>query len=118
MLYTKYSIFKNGFEAGELKLKLNGDLIFKLKNKEGVIDTFSMNQEGFWKPHFLFLNESEELIFKLRPYTNWKRVQYNYTTDSISQHYQRNQLHELLLLAGFGANRNMALGIYRDFIGV
>jgi len=106
---SKFDIFKNKHDKGDIIFNWKGNIIIRIINDEDKEYSYLLKSKGFWKQRFELINEKEDLIFILQPSINWRKLSYNYEIESISNELGGKPLTELLIYCGFGANLYMIM---------
>lgn len=106
---SKFDIFKNNQDKGDIIFNRKGSIIIRTINKNNKEVSFLLKAKGFWKQHFELTNQKGELIFVLKPSMNWKKMNYNYAIENISTIHEEKLITELLIYSGFGANLYMTM---------
>lgn len=104
---SKFDIFKNNQDKGDLIFNWKGDMIIRITRDENKEDSYLLVSKGLWKRRFELTNEKGDLIFILQPFINWKKLSYNYEIESILNESEDKSVTELLIYCGFAANLYM-----------
>lgn len=101
---TKFMILRNGGEAGEMIFHTNGSVIIQLfEGFSGHAAKFQFKPKGFWKSHYLLLDEAENIVMRLQPKWVWRKFSYDYVVEMPDEIYDEELLTELLIYCGYAA---------------
>lgn len=104
---SKFDILKNELDIGDLTFNWKGDVVIQLTNSEQTENNYLLRAKGFWKMAFELLDGNEVKILSLRPNFNWKKVGYDYEIELANNVENQEEIMELLIFSGFGANLYM-----------
>lgn len=106
---SKFDIFKQDLDQGDIIFNWKGNIIIRLMQEEGVEKSYLLRAKGFWNQSFELTDEADHVILLFAPSMNWKKLNYNYDVQQISEEYDEQRIHELLIYCGFGANLYMTM---------
>lgn len=100
--HSSFDIFHNGKDVGDISFNWMSNAIITIKNEKYLLKAI-----GLWGLKFEFLDENEDRMFLIKPSLKWNKLKYDYEIELIAENYELNQLIELLIYVGFGANLHM-----------
>ncbi len=99
---TKFMITRNGVEAGEMVFHTKGFITIHLfEGFSGHAANFQFKPKGFWKSHYLLLDEAENMVIRLHPKWVWRKFSYDYEVEIQREAYDEAFLTELLIYCGY-----------------
>jgi hypothetical protein len=99
---TKFPIIRNGVEAGEMFFHSRGFIsILLFEERSGMAANFKFKPKGFWKSHYLLLDEADNEILRLQPKWVWRKFSYDYEIEMIDETFDEAFLIELLIYCGY-----------------
>lgn len=101
---SKFDIFKNGIDCGDLIFNWKGEVIMRLIDDTGQETNYLFKSHGFFGQHMLLYDIDEKVIFSLKPSFDWSKFKRYYKVGHICIDYSEQEIVELLLYAAYGAN--------------
>lgn len=100
-----FLIFKNDMEIGKISFSWRTNIKIRLGSGNSRTDkNYRLKARGFWNKRFELMNEDDIVLLTLHSKMNWKRFKLNYDIEIMNANLQEEQLIELLIYCGFGAN--------------
>ena len=107
--YSKFDILKNGIDKGDIMFNWRGNVIIRLETDDKSENQYLLKAIGFWKPGFDLLDEKERKILSLKQKIDWEKFSYNYEIELADNQKENQEIAELLIYSGFGANLYMMM---------
>ncbi|QHT66922.1 hypothetical protein GXP67_09770 [Rhodocytophaga rosea] len=101
---SKFEILKNGISKGHMAIDWKGDVMIRLKTVNNSENRYLLKATGSLKTGFELLDEKERKILSLKQGINWKKLGYNYAIELADNQKVDQEIVELLIYSGFGAN--------------
>ena len=98
MIVSKLSIFKNGYEMGEIDLHAHFHATISLKTKEGEVDRFKFEDIPFAQT--FILSNSKAQILKFSSSLNPLLLREKFTIEVLSDIFPREAIEELIFYSG------------------
>jgi len=108
MWNSKFDIFKNGQDCGDIIFNWMGHVIIRLTRADGKgEDEFQLKHRGIISTQYELLTEKNEHLLTLKASFNWSKFKYNYAVERENHDFLDAVLDELLIYCGFAANLHM-----------
>lgn len=107
--FSKFDIYKNGQDIGDIIFNWKGDMVLRLLNDANQEENFLLNAKGFWNSYFELKDEEEKVLYILRPSINWRKFSFDYDVENISTSLESKQTTEILIYSVFSANLYMTM---------
>ncbi len=104
---SELEIFKNNEKTGNITFKWNGNALIRVFHDKSKEIVFSLKAKGFIKSYFELKNEERELIFGIKPYFKWKKMNYDFEIENIQNLYNKNTMIELVIYSAIVCRRYM-----------
>lgn len=105
---SKFDIFKDGVDVGDIIFNWMGHVIIRLIRADGKgEDEFLLKHRGILSSQYELLTEKQERLLTLKAGFNWKKFKYNYEVIREDHDFPDIVLDELLIYCGFAANLHM-----------
>jgi hypothetical protein len=106
---SQFDILKNGIEKGDIVFNWKENIIITLKIDNKSENKYLLKAISPWKMGFELLDEKERKILSLKQNINWKKISYNYEIELADNQKVKQEIVELLIYSGFGANLYMTV---------
>jgi len=107
---SNFDILIDGVDHGDIIFNWKGNVIIRKANvRTESEDEFMLRSKGFWKQHFELLDHSDRVYLRMFPKFNWKTFTYSYAVEQGDHDLSDEQITEMLIYCGFGANLYMAM---------
>ena len=105
---SKFDIFKDDVDVGDIIFNWMGHVIIRLVRADGKgEDEFLLKHRGILSTQYELRTEDNEHLLTLKAGFNWKKFKYNYEVTREDHDYPDVVLNELLIYCGFAANLHM-----------
>tara|TARA_Y100001968_G_scaffold331648_1_gene386983 strand:- start:2563 stop:3066 length:504 start_codon:yes stop_codon:yes gene_type:complete len=104
---SKFDIYKNEEDVGDIISNWQGNIIIRNSFKGETEKSYLLEAKGFWKQKFELINESKKLILVMEP--KMRSPGFDYKIDTSNNTLSEDELIELLIYCGFGANLYMQM---------
>ena len=105
---TKFDIFKDSVDVGDIICNFTGYVIIQLLRADGKgQDEFMLKHRGLMSKQYGLLNKKNECLLTLKTNFNWKTFKYNHEVIHEDHDFPDIVLNELLIYCGFAANLRM-----------
>jgi hypothetical protein len=106
---SKFDIFKNGVDCGDIIFNWMGHVIIRLTRADGAgEDEFLLKHRGILSTQYELHDASKSHLLTLKAGFNWSKFKYNYTVTQENHDFPQEVLDELLIYCGFAANLHMS----------
>lgn len=100
--HSKFPVTINGTESGVLVFHSKGYFSIELfVENHGATKVFQFKPKGFWKSHYLLLDEAENILMRLHPKWVWRKFSYDYEVELLDESLDEEFLTELLIYCGY-----------------
>lgn len=103
---TKILIFRNREEVGQMKFDWRGRMQISVRDFEMRQREFSVKYKGVFKGKFDVYDEKQDVVLRLIPALNWRKLSYNYEIETVKQ---IDGMEELCILSGFASSYLLAM---------
>ena len=105
MWQTKFDVFKNNKDIGDIDSNWKGEIILRLKNNDDLTKHFQFKLESVWKFIYSIHDYLTNHLYRLEPVYNWKKFRYDfYITEGEHKNEHENDVDEqVLIVMGFYA---------------
>lgn len=102
---SKFDVFKNNKDIGDIDYNWKGEIILRLKNNDELTKHFLFKLESLWKSIYSIQDYLTNHLYRLEPIYNWKKFKYDfYIIKGENQHEHENDVNEMvLIIMGFYA---------------
>jgi hypothetical protein len=95
---TKFDVFCNHTDIGDIDYNWKGDVIIRLKNNESLTKHFILKIKSLWTSTYELRDYLTNQIFIIKPTFNWKSLSYDFhITQGENYHEHDNNVNETLL---------------------
>jgi hypothetical protein len=108
---SQFAILKNGIDKGDIVSNWKGNVIITLKMGDQSENRYILRAIRSWKMGFKLFDEKDRKILSMKQNFNWKKISYNYEITLADNQKTNQELIELLIYSGFGANLYMTMAL-------
>lgn len=107
---TRFDVFKNNRDIGDIDYNWKGQIILRLKNEDDLTKHFIVRIKNFWTSTYEIKDFLTQQIFIISPLFDWKKFDYNFQIkagDNLHEHENMTNDIVLILMGFYSINMYM-----------